>query len=159
MQENNYLSEQQDYYRQQQHQPGWQNVVQVLFSGIQANADSADGRAFIRNMGTQLAQHNPLPISQTVGEFEDQINHLWSRYHWGFLRIAANEQEMQLSHCAWPDTDNLTEQSQWKTAFATFLEGIYKEWLRQQGGQSEVNVRWLDNKTEGPLVFRYKNGI
>lgn len=159
MQENNAISEQQDYYRQCQHQPGWQNVVQVLFSGIQANANDADARAFLRSMGGHLAQQQPLSMSQTVGEFEDNINQLWAKYHWGFVRIDANEQEMRLTHHAWPDTDNVNEKSQWKTAFATFLEGIYAEWLNHQGGQPQVNVRWQDNKGEGSLVFRYKNGI
>lgn len=49
MQENNDLSQQLDYYRQHQHQSGWQNVVQVLFLGIQANAENADARAFAQH--------------------------------------------------------------------------------------------------------------
>ncbi|MCB5303624.1 cellulose biosynthesis protein BcsD [Yersinia bercovieri] len=159
MQENNYLSEQQDYYRQRQHQSGWQNVVQVLFLGIQANAENADARAFLHSMGAKLAQQQPLPLSQTVGELEDNINHLWASYHWGFMHIDANEQEIRLTHCAWPDTDNSGEKRQWKIAFATFLAGIYSEWLSQQGGHPEVNAQWLDNEIEGPLVFRYKSGI
>lgn len=159
MQENNDLSQQLDYYRQHQHQSGWQNVVQVLFLGIQANAENADARAFLHSMGANLAQQQPLPLSHTVGELEDNINRLWANYHWGFVHIDANEQEIRLTHSAWPNTDNAGEQKQWKSAFAAFLAGIYGAWLNQQGGDPEVNARWLDNEIEGPLVFRYKRGI
>lgn len=55
-----------DYYRQRQFKAGWQDLIEVVFSGILASADDTDSRDFLRLMGSNLAKKLPLPEAETV---------------------------------------------------------------------------------------------
>jgi hypothetical protein len=146
-----------DYYRRQQFKPGWQSLIEVIFSGILASADDADSRDFLRLMGSHLAEKMPLPDAQTVGEFEDGINALLSHFDWGWVQLEASEQGMLLTHHAYPQTPDPDNESMWSLSFATVLEGVYATWLLAQGGASHVSLRQSQQSDERTLVFSYKN--
>lgn len=159
MQDTNYASLQLDYYRQRQSRPGWQDLLQILFSGILSTADDEDGRQFLNMMGSNLAKQHPLPLARTVGELEDALNGLLTEFDWGFVKIEPAEQELTLVHCAWPTASPHNDDTHWRYALATVLEGAYSEWLQAQGGKNHVPLRWQNHDREGSLVFRYKNGL
>lgn len=145
------------YYRQRQFKPGWQDLVQVIFSGILATADDADGREFLQLMGRQLAQQHPLPLAHTVGDLEDRLNELLACFDWGLVHIDANEQQLTLTHSACPLAPQAEAQPRWLAAFGAVLTGAYGEWLQRQGGAPQVPLRWHGGEDEATLIFLYGN--
>jgi len=159
MQEHNYTQVAQEYYRQRHTTPGWQSLVQVLFSGILASADDEDGRRFLTLMGNNLARQHPLPAAATLGELEDNINHILSRFDWGVVKLEATSQQLALVHIAWPASPQGQDDALWPIALIALFEGLYAEWLLSQGGQPYVPLRWQESTPEGAFVFRYQNGL
>ncbi|WON78082.1 cellulose biosynthesis protein BcsD [Serratia sp. UGAL515B_01] len=146
-----------DYYRQRQFKTGWQDLIQVVFSGILASADDADGRDFLRLMGANLASKLPLPAAETVGELEDGLNGLLRHFDWGRVQIDPTPEQLLLTHYAYPRSDDPDNESIWAVSFATVLEGAYEAWLLAQGGEPHVSLRWCGPAEENTLIFRYKN--
>ena len=149
MQEHNYTQVAQEYYRQRHTTPGWQSLVQVLFSGILASADDEDGRRFIMLMGNNLARQHQLPASATLGELEDNINHILSRFDWGVVKLEATQQQLALVHIAWPVSPQGQVADLWRIVLFSQFEGLYGGWLLIQGGRPFVQLRWQEHPPEG----------
>ncbi|WP_337263881.1 MULTISPECIES: cellulose biosynthesis protein BcsD [unclassified Serratia (in: enterobacteria)] len=158
MQDINNASYELDYYRRQQFKPGWQSLMEVVFSGIFASADEADSRDFLRLMGSQLAEKTPLPEAETVGDLEDSINAVLSQFDWGWVKVDASEQEILLTHYAHPQAPDPNNELLWSLSFATVLEGAYATWLLAQGGAPHVALRQNQQYQDHTLVFSYRNG-
>ncbi|MCG8707077.1 cellulose synthase [Brenneria sp. 4F2] len=158
------VAQQLEYYQYRQQKPGWQDLLQVVFSGISADADESDACAFLRLSGKHFARRYPLAASLTLGELEDRINQRLAEFDWGFVRLEPAEQELTLLHQAWPalpPTDGQPNEAlSWRRAFTWVLEGIYSEWMQSQGGHPHVAVRWQStNASEHTLSFLYKSGL
>ncbi len=146
------------YYRRQQYQSGWQDMLDIIISGIAENAGEEDRRQFLNLMGGHLARRFPLARAETVGDLEDQLNRLWSGFHWGYVRLQPTQASLTLLHYACPTAAAGAGESQWITGLAAILEGAYAEWLSAQGGQPHVPLRWLQDSAEGMMSFSYRNG-
>ncbi|QTF09461.1 cellulose synthase [Brenneria izadpanahii] len=158
------VAQQLEYYQYRQQKPGWQDLLQVVFSGIFADADEADACAFLRLTGKHFARRYPLAASLTLGELEDRINQRLAEFDWGFVRLEPAEQALTLLHQAWPallpSEQQQNEEQSWRRAFTCVLEGVYSEWLLSQGGHPHVAVRWQSDNVSGhTLVFLYKGGL
>ncbi|WP_431223101.1 cellulose biosynthesis protein BcsD [Serratia sp. L9] len=136
MQDINNASYELDYYRQRQFKPGWQDLIEVVFSGIQASADDADSRDFLRLMGGNLARKLPLSQAETLGDLEDSLNAMLRHFDWGWVQIEASGEQMLLSHYAYPHSADPDSEAAWALSFASVLEGLYDAWLLAQGGVS-----------------------
>ncbi|WP_213991328.1 cellulose biosynthesis protein BcsD [Sodalis sp. dw_96] len=147
------------YYRRQQYKSGWQDMLDIMISGIAENAGDEDRRQFLNLMGSRLAQRFPMAQAQTVGDLEDQLNRLWAGFHWGYVRLQPTESSLTLMHYAFPPAAAGADASQWIAGLAAILEGAYAEWLVAQGGQSHVALRWQQDGTEGVMTFSYRNGL
>lgn len=157
MQDINNSSYELDYYRQRQFKTGWQDLVEVVFSGILASADHTDARDFLRLMGGNLAKKLPLPDAETVGDLEDSLNRMLRHFDWGRVQIESTPEQLLLTHCAYPRSADSESEELWALSFATVLEGAYEAWLLAQGGEPHVSLRWCGTAQENTLVFSYKN--
>ncbi|TQI79699.1 cellulose synthase subunit D [Serratia fonticola] len=157
MQEINNASYELDYHRQRQFKAGWQDLVEVVFSGILATADEADGCDFLRLMGSNLAQKLPLSAAETVGELEDELNARLRHFDWGRVQIEATDEQLLLTHYAYPRSAEPNSEATWTLSFASVLEGAYASWLLAQGGESHVSLRWQGPARDDALVFCYRN--
>ncbi len=121
-----------DYYRQRQFKAGWQDLIEVVFSGILASADDADSRDFLRLMGSNLAKKLPLPEAETVGELEDALNALLRQFDWGRVQIEANGEQMVLTHYAYPHSADPANEDVWALSLPRCLRGPMTPgcWLR-----------------------------
>ncbi|WP_410013020.1 cellulose biosynthesis protein BcsD [Sodalis sp. C49] len=147
------------YFRRRQYQPGWQDLLDIMISGIAANAGDEDRRQFLNLMGSQLAGRFPLPHAETVGDLEDGFNRLWSEFNWGFVRLQPGETHLTLIHHAVPPAATGAEPEEWTAGLAAILEGAYAEWILAQGGQPHVALRWQQDSAEGIMTFSYQNTI
>ncbi|MEC5342299.1 cellulose biosynthesis protein BcsD [Brenneria populi] len=157
-------AQQLEYYQYRQQKPGWQDLLQVVFSAIFSDADENDACAFLRLAGKQFARRYPLAASLTLGELEDRINQRLAEFDWGCVRLEPDAQALTLLHQAWPTAlaseQRQNEEQSWRRAFACVLEGVYGEWLQSQGGHPYVAVRWQPGSLPGDtLLFLYKNGL
>lgn len=91
-----------NYYRQQQYQPGWFDLLSVMINGMLRNAGERESHAFLQQMGDTLAGRYPLGAAQTVGELEAEINAVLARFNWGFVDVQPRDTSMLITHRALP---------------------------------------------------------
>jgi hypothetical protein len=145
-----------NYYRQQQYQPGWFDLLSVMINGMLRNAGEQESHAFLQQMGETLATRYPLGASQTVADLEAQINAVLAQFNWGFVDVQPRESAMVISHMALPPGDGLLEARQWRQALGAVLLGLYARWLRDQGGNPAVSLVCEETESEATLNFRYQ---
>ncbi|BCQ37524.1 hypothetical protein ERHA54_01270 [Erwinia rhapontici] len=87
------------YYRQQQYQPGWFDLLSVMINGMLNNAGERESQAFLRQMGDNLAHRYPLGAIATVADLEAQINQVLARFNWGLLIL--NRRRRRLLSIIW----------------------------------------------------------
>ncbi|MEA9389916.1 cellulose biosynthesis protein BcsD [Acerihabitans sp. TG2] len=148
-----------NYYRRQQYQSGWQDLLDIMISGVAENASDEDRRQFLNLMGNRLADRFPLNPAETVGDLEDQINRLWCTFHWGFVTLQPGETHLILIHRALPSAAPGAQAEQWLTGLAAVLEGAYAQWLLAQGGQPHVALLWQQDSADGTMTFSYQNSL
>ncbi|KGT95074.1 cellulose synthase [Erwinia typographi] len=144
------------YYRQQQYQPGWFDLLSVMINGMLRNAGARESHAFLQQMGDTLATRYPLGASQTVADLENQINAVLAQFNWGFVDVQPHETSMIISHMALPPGDGLIDAHQWRQALGAVLLGLYARWLRDQGGNPSVPLVCEETDSEATLNFRYQ---
>lgn len=144
-----------DYYRQQQQQPGWFDLLSVMIGGMLRNAGERESYAFLQQMGDDLARRYPLGAASTVGELEQQINAVLARFNWGFVDVQPHDASMLISHMALPPGDGMMEDSQWRQVLAAVLTGLYARWLSEQGGDPAVSLV-CEADGDASLNFRYR---
>lgn len=146
-----------DYYRRRQQPAGWQALLEIMIAGIAENAGDEDRRQFLNLMGSRLADRFPLAPADTVGELEDQLNRLWSEFHWGFVTLQPGDTDLTLVHRAFPAATPGAQEQYWNAGLAAVLEGAYAQWLLAQGGKPHVALRWQQDSAEGVMTFSYQN--
>lgn len=143
------------YYRQQQCQPGWFDLLSAMIGGMMANAGERESQAFLKQMGDNLAGRYPLGKAATVSDLEAQINRVLARFNWGFVDIQPSESAIVIDHFALPPGDGLLPLHQWHLALSAVLTGLYARWLREQGGYERVSLS-AEATSDVSLRFRYK---
>ncbi|AUG98910.1 cellulose biosynthesis protein BcsD [Pectobacteriaceae bacterium C52] len=147
-----------DYYRQQQFQPGWISLLNVVVGGMIDNAGEQDATAFLRQTGEQLAEHYPLKEAVTVKGLECEINRILAMFHWGCVDIQPGEQSLEIFHLELPDSDNgLLKGEQWRMAMGAVLQGLYSRWLSAQNGNDHILLSCEKTDSDVVLLFRYQN--
>jgi hypothetical protein len=143
------------YYRQQQYQPGWFDLLSVMINGMLNNAGERESQAFLRQMGDNLASRYPLGAIATVADLETQINQVLGRFNWGFVDLQPSETAIVIDHLALPPGDGVMPDRQWRLALGAVLMGLYARWLRVQGGSDTVALT-CEETGESSLRFRYQ---
>lgn len=143
------------YYRQQQYQPGWFDLLSVMIGGMLSNAGEQESHAFLQQMGDSLAVRYPLGAASTVGELEQQINLALAGFNWGFVDVQPHETAILIHHLALPPGDGRMDDRQWRQALGAVLTGLYARWLSEQGGSPAVSLSYLDTGST-TATFRYQ---
>ncbi|PKH23728.1 cellulose synthase [Enterobacterales bacterium CwR94] len=145
-----------DYYRQQQYQAGWFDLLSVMIDGMFSNAGDAESHAFLQQMGEQLAQRYPIATASTVAELELACNQHLARFQWGQVDIQPYENALVLTHYALPPGDGVMSSARWQNALSAVLQGVYAGWIRSQGGAADVALYAEATGREDMLRFRYQ---
>ncbi|MEM6161301.1 cellulose biosynthesis protein BcsD [Erwinia sp. P6884] len=144
------------YYRQQQSQPGWFDLLSLMINGMLRNGGEQESHAFLQQMGEDLATRYPLGAARTVADLEAQINQVLARFNWGFVDLAPRETSLLICHHALPTGDGQMAAQKWHQALGAVLTGLYARWLRDQGGSQAVPVLCEATDSETTLNFRYQ---
>ncbi|WJV53815.1 cellulose biosynthesis protein BcsD [Pectobacteriaceae bacterium CE90] len=146
------------YYRQQQFQPGWVSLLNVVIEGMIENAGEQDAITFLYQAGEQLAERYPLKDAVTVEGLECEINRVLAIFHWGCVDIQPSEQALDIFHLALPDDDNRRlKGKQWRMAMGAVLQGLYSRWLSAQNGNDHILLSCEKTDSDVVLLFRYQN--
>ncbi|WP_338635360.1 cellulose biosynthesis protein BcsD [Erwinia persicina] len=143
------------YYRQQQYQPGWFDLLSVMINGMLNNAGEQESQAFLRQMGDNLASRYPLATIATVADLEAQINLVLGQFNWGFVDLQPSDTAIVIDHLALPPGDGIMPDRQWRLALGAVLLGLYARWLRGQGGGENVALT-CEETGESSLRFHYQ---
>lgn len=130
------------YYRQQQYQPGWFDLLSVMINGMLRNAGERESHAFLQQMGDTLAARYPLGAANTVADLENQINAVLAQFNWGFVDVQPQETALLICHMALPP--------------GAVLTGLYARWLNEQGGSPAVPLTCAAGGNAASLTFRYQ---
>ena len=137
------------------YQPGWFDLVSVLFDGMIANAGQQEAEAFLYRMGESLATRYPLPESRTVQDLERELNLQLARFNWGFVQLQPEEKALLIAYHALPAGDNRHSPADWQAAFGAVIAGLFSGWLQGQGGSRMVPVT-LELNDGSTLHYRYQ---
>ncbi|MGM0983717.1 MAG: cellulose biosynthesis protein BcsD [Pseudomonadota bacterium] len=148
-----------DHHAREHCSAQWRAFLPLLFAELYRNASEADGDAFLRHLGSQLAQQLPLDDLATLEALERAINRRWAEVDWGFVRLSADQTGITLRHAACPtpmQPQGAAEPSS-QRAMAAILEGCYAQWLKGQGGGERVPLQAVAESAglPGCVTLRY----
>lgn len=150
-----------NYYQQRQCAEQWRDFLRLFVAELFTSAGEADACAFLRHIGSRMAAEMPLAECDTLEELEADLNALWQRMDWGWVRLLPRERSLAIVHGAYPlPARGQEEQQRGSKALGAVLEGAYATWLTKQGGVPTVPLRAVSAEPGSPLEFSYgKAGV
>lgn len=110
--------------------------------------------AFCYAVGRRVAADFPLGPVETLAEFESVAGRFLTEKGWGWLRIEEKADFMDFVHgCAPLRTWFGDRDFDWASSF---LEGFYAEWLKQVGGDDQLELRLVDGPVGEDMVLRFR---
>lgn len=142
------------YYAQRHCARQWVHFLAAMFAEFDERVDRAEAEQFLEILGMRMARMMPLPPSDNLGQLEADINAILEDIDWGWARVAESDHFLEITHGAYPMVPQDETQRCW---LAPVLEGLYSEWLGEQGGDRALTVRLADRDQPlgSPLVFYY----
>jgi len=101
-----------------------------------------------------MARWLPLRRCESLEEVEDDINALLEGIDWGWVRVAENGRFIEIIHGCYPVIPQDDERRSW---LVPILEGLYTEWLVEQGGDPAFSARMVGPRRVigAPVTFHY----
>lgn len=139
------------YYGNQHNNKQWRHFVMTLIQEMYASAGAADACAFLRHVGAQIAQANPVGEQPTLEGLEGALNAVLQTLDWGWVRLTVDNQAVRIVHGAYP---GITETAEfWGPSIAAALEGMYQTWFEAQAEDVSLKVQCIATSPNGALVF------
>ncbi|MBV8890236.1 MAG: hypothetical protein JO267_01665 [Alphaproteobacteria bacterium] len=142
------------YYAQQQCSRQWVHFISAMFAEFEERVDPTEADQFLETLGGRMAQSLPLRRCESLEELEDDINAVLEGIDWGWVRIAENGRFIEIVHGAYPMVPQDESRRSW---LVPLLEGVYTEWLNEQGGDPSFTARLVGRpRVPGsPFSFHY----
>lgn len=151
----------QHYYQQRHCAEQWRDFLRLFVAELFTSAGESEGCAFLRHIGSRMAAEMPLTKCDTLEELEADLNALWQRMDWGWVKLLPRERSIAIVHGAYPlPARGQEDQQRGGKALGAILEGAYATWLAEQGGASTVPLQAVATAPGRPLEFIYgKAGV
>ena len=143
------------YYAQQQCSRQWVHLMASMFAEFEDRVDPTEADRFLWTLGTRMAQSLPLRRCETLEELEDDINAVFSGIDWGWVRVAENGRFIEIIHGAYPQVPQDENRRSW---LVPILEGLYTEWLSEQGGDASFVARLVGRPRASGAPFALQYG-
>lgn len=142
------------YYTRRHCARQWVHFLASMFAEFDERVDRGEAERFLEVLGARMGRMMPLPPSDNLEQLETDINAMLEDIDWGWARIAETDHFLEITHGAYPVVPQNDSQGSW---IAPVLEGLYGEWLSEQGGDRGFTARRAaDRRTLGaPLVLLY----
>ena len=143
------------YYERKQCSEQWSGFVGVFIDELLRSAGERDAHAFLRHIGSRLAQSLELGQHDTVESLEDAMNRHWDQLDWGVVSLGERDNRMLIRHSGYPLPASLIDAERARAGMAAVLEGVYGTWLEKQSGESSIPLRSAASSQRRVLEFFY----
>jgi Cellulose synthase subunit D len=142
------------YYAKQQCSRQWVHFLAAMFSEFEERVDPSEADQFLETIGSRMAQSLPLRRCESLEDLQDDINTVLEGMDWGWVRIAENGRFIEIVHGAYPLIPQDESRRSW---LVPILEGVYTEWLGEQGGDPSFTARLSEpaRVPGAPFAFQY----
>ena len=142
------------YYARQQCSRQWVHFMAAMFTEFEERVDPTEADQFLETIGSRMAQSLPLRRCESLEELQDDVSAVLEGMDWGWVRIAENGRFIEIVHGAYPLIPQDESRRSW---LVPILEGVYTEWLGEQGGDPGFTARLVESpRVPGaPFVFHY----
>ena len=135
-----------DYFLSRPVDAQWAGFLAVLGEELGAQMPAHETKAFFAVLGRRWARRMPLPAGGDLKALEKSANAVFSTCGWGLVRVRDLGNCVEFQHSCAPLRSAFgIEAMSWTPGF---LEGIYQEWLREQGASQGLVLR-LVGRAEG----------
>ena len=143
------------YYTQQHTSRQWVHLIAAMFAEFQERVDPIEADQFLETLGSRMARSLPLRRCDNLEELEDDINAVLQGIDWGWVRIAESGRFIEITHGAYPAIPQDEHRRNW---LVPLLEGVYTEWLREQGGDPGFSARLVGQRRTFGAAFTFHYG-
>lgn len=142
------------YYTQQNCARQWVHFLAAMFAEFEERVAPAEADQFLETLGIRMAQSLPLRRCDDLQELEDDINAVLEGIDWGWAQIAETGGYIEIVHGAYPVVAQDEARRSW---VAPVLEGLYSQWMTEQGGDTSCSARLIAAPATfgAPFHFRY----
>jgi hypothetical protein len=143
-----------NYYARQHCSRQWVYFLAAMFAEFEERVDPAEADQFLETLGARMARSFPLRQCESLEDLEADINAILEDIDWGWARVIEGDHFIEIVHGAYPVIPQDPERRSW---LAAIFEGLYTEWLGEQGGDASLTARLGDPRTPvgSPMLFRY----
>lgn len=137
------------YYASRHCSRQWNLFLELIFDELLNSAGKEGASGFLQHIGGRIATELPIGECDTLESLEQVMNGILSQLDWGQVTIMAENQKIRIRHIACPVPGSSPERiSASLLAMSTVLEGLYKTWLQQQGGEADVSMACTSRQVE-----------
>jgi hypothetical protein len=142
------------YYAKQQCSRQWVHFMAAMFTEFEERVDPTEADQFLETIGARMARSMPLRRCESLEDLQDDINALLEGMDWGWVRIVENGRFIEIVHGAYPLIPQDESRRSW---LVPILEGVYTEWLGEQGGDPSFTARLVESPRipGAPFAFHY----
>ena len=138
-----------EYYAKRNCSPQWRLFLELVFDELSNNAGKEESSGFWRHIGSRIAAEKPIGECATLERLEQAVNDELGLLDWGQASIVAENKAMHICHTAFPVPGSSPERLDTSLlAMSALLEGVFKGWLQQQGGDFDVPIRCISRNLE-----------
>ena len=142
------------YYAEQHCSRQWVHFLAAMFAEFEERVDPTEADQFLETLGARMARLLPLRRCDSLEELEDDINTVLEGIDWGWARLGENGRFIEIVHGAYPIIPQDEHRLSW---MVPLLEGLYSEWLGDQGGDPSFAARLIGPRRVlgSPFTFHY----
>ncbi len=132
----------------------WRGFLQVLATELRAQMPAPEIRAFFHVLGNRLATRDPLPVGQSLGDLEVNVNRYFSQAGWGWMRLRDLNSSLELLHSCAPLRQAFGDEAmEWAPAL---LEGLYAGWFKQLGAGHGLQLQQVGGAEGAADTLRFR---
>ena len=143
-----------DYFLLRPVDAQWSGFLSALAEELAAQMPATEAKAFFAVLGRRWARQMPLPAGGDLKTLEKAANTKFAACGWGWVRVRDLSNCIEFQHsCAPLRAAFGAEAIGWT---AGLLEGVYEEWLREQGAGRGLVLRMVGRVEGSADTLRFR---
>ncbi|MDO9454011.1 MAG: cellulose biosynthesis protein BcsD [Stagnimonas sp.] len=132
----------------------WSGILRALSEELTAQMSAAEIRAFFAVLGRRWARTMPLAKGGDLKDFESAANAALASVDWGWVRVRDLGSSVEFKHSCAPLRSAFgADALDWASGL---LEGLYEEWLREQGADRTLVLRQMGSAEGAADTVRFR---